>query len=330
MNQVDKYFEVEGLDDCAVIIGVGMSSMQTALHSYIAHLAGDENNKTVSTPHRYNRMVIPMLMPNSVSAWVTIMFGIKGFSYTINASCASGSYAIGEAYSRICEGRCDAAITGGVEALEEENGSIMRGFDMLTALTRSENGVPKPFSHQRSGFLFNEGAGCILILEELERARNRGANIYAEITGFESNSDGYNIAQMEPSGKSIVSMLENLSIGKKIDYINAHGTGTVPNDEIEARALKHVFGGKKDQPVINSTKGILGHSIGASGALEAAVTALSIKEAKIHGNLTKDPIDDLNLNMETIDKGIDYAISMSYGFGGHNAALLFKRYEENG
>ncbi|AET67675.1 3-oxoacyl-(acyl-carrier-protein) synthase [Desulfosporosinus orientis DSM 765] len=321
----EKYWQVEGLEECPTIIGIGMSSLQTAFDSYTAHIADSANPDAP----RFNRMVIPMLMTNSPAAWISILFALKGFSYTLNASCASGSYAVGEAYRAIAQGRCNTIITGGVEVLAERTGAIMRGFDMMAALTKADDGRPQPFSQQRSGFLFNEGAGCALILEELNKARSRGADIYAEIVGFEGGSDAYSIVQMEPGGMKIQGLLEKVCQGIRIDYFNAHGTGTAANDAVESEVIQGFFGDKINQPYINSTKGILGHSIGASGALEAAVAAVSIKESRIHGNLTAEPLANLNLPLETISAPIKYALSASYGFGGHNAALLFKRYEDN-
>lgn len=338
LDKGEKYLQIEDRDDCGVIIGIGMSSLQTALESYTAHISNSDrtanstNDKTGSgstqNRPRFNRMVIPMLMTNSPAAWISILFGIRGFSYTVNASCASGSYALGEGYRNILTGRCNLVLAGGVEALAEKNGAIMRGFDMLSTLTRSEDGKPLPFSQQRSGFLFNEGAGCVLVLEELERAKMRGADIYAEIVGYEAGSDAYNIVQMEPSGESIARLFQKLVGDMRIDYLNAHGTATISNDDIESRVIQHVFGPKEKQPYINSSKGILGHSIGASGALEAAVTALAIKKCRIHGNITTDPLGNINLPLESIDTEIEYALSASYGFGGHNALLLLRRYDE--
>ncbi|SDG97312.1 beta-ketoacyl-[acyl-carrier-protein] synthase family protein [Desulfosporosinus hippei] len=334
----EKYLRVEGLENSGTIIGIGMSSLQTAFDSYIVHITDTEkldaernpNLSSNSVKPRFNRMVIPMLMTNSPAAWISILFGLNGFSYTLNASCASGTYALGEGYRAISGGRSDVIIAGGVEALTEKKGAIMRGFDMLSTLTRSEDGRPQPFSRQRSGFLFNEGAGCVLVLEELERARARGADIYAEIVGYEAGSDAYSIVQMDPNGDNIADLFAKICRGIKVDYLNAHGTGTTTNDEIEAEVIQRIFGDRSKQPFINSTKGILGHSIGASGALEAAITAISIKESRIHGNLTSDSLDNLNLPLETVMTLIEYALSASYGFGGHNALILFKRYQENG
>jgi len=326
-----KKLTVNGLyniDNSNIIIGVGMSSLQTAFESYLAHVSDNAPNGKEKS--RFNRMVIPMLMPNSVSAWISIIYGIKGSNFTLNASCASGTIAIGEAFREIKNGVSDIAITGGVEALHDKNGAVMRGFDMLMTLTKSNDGIPMPFSKDRSGFLFNEGAGCILILEELDRAIKRGANIYAEIIDFENVSESYNIVQMETSGDVISSLIRKI-ISKdgneiKIDYFNCHGTGTVQNDEIESNVIKDIFGDEKSQPYINSSKGILGHSIGASGALEAAITAYSIKSSFIHGNLTKNTIENLNLPISTIEADLNYTLSASYGFGGHNSILLFKKF----
>lgn len=336
ISKAEKHMQVKGLEDCPIIIGTGMSSLQSALESYAAHMVGvdklvteSESGAVTGAGPRFNRMVIPMLMTNSPAAWISILFGLKGFSYTLNAACASGTFALGEGYRTILSGRSDVILAGGVEALIEKNGAIMRGFDMLSTLTRAKDGKSQPFSQQRSGFLFNEGAGCVLVLEELERARNRGADIYAEIVDYEACSDAYSIVQIEPSGDSITGLFQKLTQGIKIDYLNAHGTGTLANDCIEAKVIQQIFGDKSNQPFINSTKGILGHSIGASGALEVAVTALAIKESRLHGNLTAEPMDHLNLPLETIETPIDYALSASYGFGGHNALILLKRYEDH-
>jgi len=324
----NKSFNVDGVSGCDVIIGTGFSGLEAVLQSFISHTFGNVlSDLGLTKKSRFHRMIIPMTMPNSVAAWISILFNFKGSSYTVNTSCASGTYAIGEAYRKIKHGYSTMALCGGVECLKQETGGVMRGFDMLAALTKSENGLPTPFSKNRSGFLFSEGAGCLLVLEELNHAFNRGANIYAEIIDYQTNSDAFNIVQMESSGRSIYALLKKLIANRQIDYINTHGTGTLPNDEIESNVIKEIFGKKSKQPVVNATKGIMGHSIGASGALEAAITAISIKESKVHGNIVPGPIDDLNIAPQTIEMPIDYAISISYGFGGHNGGLLLKRYE---
>jgi 3-oxoacyl-[acyl-carrier-protein] synthase II len=324
-----RSFRTEGLGDCGVCIGMGFLGMHEGFSSYLAHLGGEDGQTGSHAPQsvRFNRLIVPVMMPNAASAWISILFHLQGSSYTVNASCASGTVAIGQAYTRIKDGYEPVALAGGVECLKDNCGSVMRGFDVLGALTRSEDGRPIPFSSRRSGFLFSEGGGCILVLEELEHARRRGASIYAEIADYRSNSDACSILQTEEGGAQIRRLLENLKGNRTIDYLNSHGTGTAANDSIEARIIQEVFGGKDTQPLVDATKGILGHTIGASGAIEAAVVALSIKESRIHGNAVPDPIANLNLATCNRSVSITYAISTSYGFGGHNAGLLFRRYE---
>ena len=163
----------------------------------------------------------------------------------------------------------------------------------------------------------------MLILEELEHAKSRGVDIYAEIIGYAHNNDSHSVLQMEQSGRKIRELFES-TCGLKVDYINAHGTGTVQNDELEAEVIQHVFGA--NQPLINSTKGIIGHSIGASAALETAVCCMSIQHNIVHGNLTENPIEGLNLPVDTIESKIDCAVNCSYGFGGHNTLLILRKF----
>ncbi len=330
IQKTGRKFQIPTLQNTDVILGTGFSGLENSFRSYVAHLfSGQKNNIPQIELNRFHRMIIPMTMPNSVAAWLSILFNFKGSSYTINASCASGTFAIGEAFRRIKDGYSKIVISGGVECLKEKNGSVMRGFDVLGALTKSEDGLPIPFSKDRSGFLFCEGGACILVLEELEQALGRGAQIYAEIIDFKSNSDAHNIVKIDESGKQITKLLRGLVKNRQIDYFNSHGTGTLLNDQVEANSILEIFGDKNSQPKINSTKGLLGHSIGASGALETAVTALSIKHQKVHGNQTPNQIENLNLISESTDLNIEYAISGSYGFGGHNGGLLLKKYVEN-
>lgn len=308
-------------DGAAVILGVGMGALNTAFSSFTAHV----NGPTVS---RFNRMVIPMHMSNAPAAWVSILLGIHGPSFTINASCASGTVAIGEAFRRIADGHSEVVLAGGTECLQDSSGAIMRGFDALGALTGSPDGLPRPFSQERSGFLFSEGGACILVLEEWTRACSRGATIYAEIAGYSTLSEAHSIVQMDESGSGVLRLLMQIRDGQRIDYLNAHGTGTVQNDQIEAQAIQNVFGHRQEQPFINSTKGLLGHTVGASGALEAAVAAFSLKNQTIHGFPTGTPLADLNLVTESCPAAIATAISLSFGFGGHNAGLLLRRSPE--
>lgn len=316
-------FETSLPRECSVTLGIGMTSLNNAFSSHLAHLGvphPDSNGKT----GRFNRMIIPMMMSNSPAAWISILFGIEGAVHTVNASCASGTVAIGQAFRDIKEGRSRVAISGGVESLVDPDGSVMRGFDMLGTLTTSENGIPLPFSEKRDGFLFAEGGGTVLVLEELEHAQQRGADIYGEITKYAENSDAFNIVQINKSGTQIESLLTELSQGEEIEYINSHGTGTALNDDTESKIIQKLF---PQNPLINSTKAILGHTIGASGAIEAAVTALAVKEGQVHGNRYGTPLDNLNLIKESRSEEINKALTVSYGFGGHNAGLCIKRFE---
>jgi 3-oxoacyl-[acyl-carrier-protein] synthase II len=314
--------------DVSLILGTGLSSMQTACESYLAHTLPREVLQTVA-PERhviFNRMVVPKTMPNSPAAWASICFGLTGSCFTLNTACASGTYAIGEAFRRIKDGYDQVVLTGGVESLRDESGFTMRGFDVLGVLTQSSDGWPRPFSQRRSGFLFAEGGACLLVLEELEHALRRHAQIYAEITDYRCNSDANHIVQIDPAGVQIVRLLRALAGEKRLDYLNAHGTGTAASDEVEARAVQAVFGHSQTQPLINSTKGILGHTLGASGAIEAAVTALAVARGTVHGNRTDDPIPDLNLPLVAVEGAVERALSVSYGFGGHNGGIVLEKY----
>jgi 3-oxoacyl-[acyl-carrier-protein] synthase II len=317
-------YSVPGLADASIIVGTGMTALQTALESYVSHSlpSGPAISDRRSS---FSRMVVAKSMPNSPAAWVSICFGLRGACSTLNASCASGTYAVGEAFRRIKDGYDKVVLCGGVELLRDTNGFIMRGFDVLGVLTQAADGHPDPFGAQRSGFLFAEGGACMLVLEELDHALRRNAPIYAEIADFKANADACSIVQIDPEGKQALRLLRELATGRSIQYLNAHGTGTVANDGVEARAIRAVFGEPSSQPFINSTKGILGHTLGASGAIEAAVVALSIARGLIHGNLTREPMDELNLPLQPVRTAIESAISVSYGFGGHNGALLLTK-----
>lgn len=284
-------------------------------------------------PFRANYFTVGMTMSNSSGANLGIKYSLKGANETYTAACASGTIAVGKAYRAILNGSVDFAIGGGTEYLYDEFGGIFRAFDLPKALVTSTAPpltVNRPFDEGRSGFLYSQGAAGAIILEELDHALQRKAPILAEIIGYEESFDAYNIMIPEPEGKEIRSLISRLLDGadtrsNEIDYINAHGTGTQKNDPIEAEAFSEIFGKK---PVINSTKSLLGHTIGASGAIEAIVSALSLKDGTVHvsRNLEK-PIIDLNFATETMDLKLDKAISLSYAFGGHNAGLLFRKFD---
>jgi 3-oxoacyl-[acyl-carrier-protein] synthase II len=309
-----------GLDDLrggGVVLGVGMGGLNTALPSYVAHAHGKG---------RFNRLVIPLSMPNSPVAWIGIRHGADQEGFTVNAACASGTVAVGEAFRKIRDGRLDLVLSGGVECLLDPCGAMMRGFDMLQVLTQSADGLPRPFSRTRSGFLFNMGAGCALILEERERALRRGARIYAEILDYAACTAGGGIVAPPGDLTPLLAMFR-IAKGIRIDYFNAHGTGTEQSDRMERDIIRRIWNERGErQPFVSATKGIVGHSLGASGALEAAVTALSIYRGQAHGNLSEAVMEGICCPPDSADLAIEHALSVSYGFGGHNALLLLKRH----
>ena len=282
--------------------------------------------------HRANPFIVSMIMPNACAGNISLKFSLTGPSNTLCSACASGTVAIGHGVRAIRHGVVDIAIAGGAEYLKDEFGAIFRGFDMVGALV-DDKGEPReacrPFDKNHTGFLFSEGGSATLVLEELEHAKARGAIILGEIIGFAENCDAVNIMAMEKEGVQIKRMLRSALqdagiSAEEVDYINAHGTGTVVNDETEAGVIGELFGRR---PLVNSTKSLLGHTIGASGAIEAIVALLSIQNNTTHiCNNLKEPIVDLNFVTQVKREEINTAISQSFAFGGQNAALVFKRY----
>lgn len=298
-----------------VFFGVSTMNTEDILIAYNA----------VKSGRRMHPSSNPKSMTNAVPAWISILFGIHGRSQVIATACASGTDAIGAAYEHICMGKSKMAVCGAADHMNSDEEMIFRSFDILSALTRATDGLPRPFSAERSGFLFCDGGACALILEEYESARARGAEIYAEITGYQSCCDAYHIVKMPDYPEQVIEMLKEISAGKDVDYYNAHGTATVVNDNMEAVALKEVFGAKLDNIIVNATKSMTGHAIGTSGAIEAAVTAYSLKNGIVHGNLLGTPMDGLNLPTQTAHCDIHCAITASFGFGGHNSALMLEK-----
>lgn len=311
--------EDAGLDnfdpDTAVFFG---GSTMDAEDILMAH-------NTVKEGRRLHPSSNPKSMANAVPAWISILFGIHGRSQVISTACASGTDAIGAAYEHICMGKAKMAVCGGADQMSCSSELFFRSFDVLGALTHSPDGYPRPFSEERSGFLFSEGGACVLILEEYESAVARGARIYAEITDFQACCDAYHIVKMPENPEQVISMFKNMVQGKTIDYYNAHGTATPVNDQMEATALREVFGSELGHILVNATKSMTGHAIGTSGALEAAVTAYSIKNGIVHGNIIGTPMEGLNLPRETQKCEIRRAITASFGFGGHNSALMLEK-----
>lgn len=286
-------------------------------------------------PSRINPLFVPMMISNMAAGNVSIAFGLKGKSINVVTACASGTNSIGEAFRTIQYGDADVMVAGGCEASVTPVG--IAGFTSLTALSAETDPTrcSLPFDKDRSGFVMGEGAG-IVVLEELEHAKKRGARIYAELTGYGCTSDAYHITSPAEDGAGAAKAMTNAiaDAGLKpedITYINAHGTATHHNDLFETRAIKLAFGAHANDLYINSTKSMIGHLLGAAGAVEFVACVKEIQEGYIHataGYTTPDDEIDLNYCKEPHETTIHHALSNSLGFGGHNATLAVSEYLE--
>ena len=288
-------------------------------------------------PRRISPFFIPSSIVNLAAGQVSIRFGARGPNSAPCTACSAGSHAVGDSFKIVQRGDADVMIAGGSEAAITPMG--VGGFAALKALsTRNDEPTKasRPFDRERDGFVVGEGAG-ILILEELEHARQRGANIYAEIVGYGMSGDAYHITAPSTDGDGAIRTmrltLKDAGITPdQVDYVNAHGTSTLPNDRTETAAIRAVFGEHAYKLAVSSTKSMIGHLLGAAGAVEAGVTALTIREQTIHPTINQefpDPDCDLDYvpNVARPAK-IRYALSNSFGFGGTNACLLLKRFED--
>ncbi|MCI8482746.1 MAG: beta-ketoacyl-ACP synthase II [Lachnospiraceae bacterium] len=286
-------------------------------------------------PGRVSPMLVPLMITNMAAGNVSIQFGLKGKSLNVVTACATGTHSIGEAFRTIQAGDAEIMVAGGTESAVTPIG--ISGFTALTALSSSNdvNRCSIPFDKDRSGFVLGEGAG-ILVLEEFEHARKRGAEILAEIVGYGATSDAYHITSPAEDGMGAAMAMEyavkEAGISKEeVEYINAHGTSTHHNDLFETRAIKSAFGEHAYQMKINSTKSMIGHLLGAAGAVEAIACILQINHGYIHETVgLQESEEELNLDYmkgKGISKKLNYALTNSLGFGGHNASLLIKRFE---
>lgn len=282
---------------------------------------------------RVSPMFIPMAITNMPAGNIAIDLGVKGESMAIVTACASATHAIGEAYKTIKHGYEEAVIAGGTEASICEMG--IAGFENMKALSDSEDKdrASIPFDKERSGFVMGEGAG-IIVLEEMEHAKKRGAKIYAEIIGFGSTSDAYHITSPKPNGeggaKAMIRAIEDANIKPEdVDYINAHGTSTHLNDSIETLAIKTALGESVKKVMVSSTKGNTGHLLGAAGAVEAIFCAKALEEQVVPPTINykeKDEECDLDIVPNEVRKTeINVVISNSLGFGGHNSSIVLKK-----
>ncbi len=319
--------EKEDLNRVGVIVGSGIGSLGT--------IEEEEKKLLEKGPSKVSPMLIPKIITNIAAGNVAIRFGLKGVCTTVVTACASGTNSIGEAYRAIQYGTSDIMLAGGAESCVVPLG--IAGFTSLTALSTTTDPLKasRPFDKNRNGFVLGEGAG-IIVLEELEHAQARGANILAEIAGYGATCDAYHITSPSPDGEGAARCMEaaikdgGISI-EDISYINAHGTSTEYNDKFETMAIKKVFGDLAYKIPVNSTKSMIGHLLGAAGAVESIVCIKSIQEDYVHGTInyeTPDEFCDLdyvpNVGRSTV---VNYALTNSLGFGGHNATLLFKKFQ---
>ncbi|MCD8223622.1 MAG: beta-ketoacyl-ACP synthase II [Clostridiales bacterium] len=284
-------------------------------------------------PGRLNPLFVPLMIGNMAAGNVSIQYGLKGKSLNVVTACATGTHSIGEAYRSIQYGEVDVMVAGGTEAAVTPTG--IGGFAALTALSTSTDPLRAsiPFDKERGGFVMGEGSG-IVILEELEHAKARGAKIYAELGGYGSTSDAYHITSPAEDGSGAAKAME-LAIAdagmkpENVDYINAHGTGTHHNDLFETKAIHLTFGEHAKKLKISSTKSMVGHLLGAAGAVEFIACVKSVENDFVHataGLLVDDPECDLDYTKVGTAMPVRCAISNSLGFGGHNATLLVKKY----
>lgn len=308
-----------------VYIGSGIGGINTTLR--------EANKLSEKGPEMISPFFVPMMISNMAAGAVSIKFGAKGPTLPIVTACATSTHSIGEAYRAIKHGYADAIIAGGSEASINE--LAMAGFINCQALNLSDdpNEGSIPFDKRRGGFVMGEGAG-ILLLESYDHAKKRGAKILAEVVGYGNTSDAYHITAPDPEGSGAVRAIEMAVKEGKIDsnseiYINAHGTGTHLNDAMETKAIKEVFGQKAYDIHISSTKSMTGHMMGATGAVEAIASVMALDNGIVPPTINykeKDEECDLNYTVnKAVKADLEYAISTSLGFGGHNACIAFKR-----
>ena len=310
-----------------VIIGTGIGGVATIEEQHTILL--NKGNKRVSP------FFVPMMIGNMAAGQVSIFLGAKGPNTNVCTACASGTHSIGDAFKVIQRGDASVMVAGGSEA--PITALAFSGFCNMKAMS-TRNDDPKtasrPFDKDRDGFVMGEGAG-ILILEELEHALNRNAKIYAEVVGYGATADAYHMTTPAEGGegatRAIKIALEDGNVPlDEVDYINAHGTSTPYNDRLETQAIKNVFGDKAYDLCVSSTKSMTGHLLGASGAIEAVVCAMSIKDNFIPPTINVQEVDeelDLDYVLDTgKEREVRYALSNSLGFGGHNATIVLKKY----
>lgn len=308
-----------------VLVGSGIGGIDLTLSEYSKYLE--------KGPGRVSAFYVPMMISNMAAGTIAMKTGFRGVNFDISSACATGTHAIGEAFRKIKDGYLDVCLAGGSESTNVE--FTFAGFANMKALTKSSDleRASIPFDKERHGFVLGEGSG-VLVLEEYEHAKARGAKIYAEIAGYGATDDGYHMTSPMPTGEAAgmgmtLAMQEAGLKPSEIDYINAHGTSTGLNDKYETAAIKLAFGDEAYNVKISSTKSMTGHLLGAAGAIEAIVCAKTIQEGLIHATVGyKVPDEECDLDYcvnGNIEQEVTAALSNSLGFGGHNGTLCFKK-----
>lgn len=329
VEQANIDMEKEDPYRIGVITGSGIGGIGTAEKQIITN----ENRG----PSRVSPFYITMMISNMAAAHVAIRYGFKGPNYNVVSACASGSNAVGEAFRLVQHGTCDMVVTGGAEA--SITPSSFAGFCSMKALSTNNDdpqGASRPFDKNRDGFVMGEGAG-VLVLEELEHAKARGANIICEMVGYGATDDAYHITSPAPNGEGAQKAMEfalkdaHLTIDD-VTYINAHGTSTEYNDKFETAAIKALFGDKAHEVAVSSTKSMTGHLLGAAGAVESIICALAIRDGFIPPTINyQTPDEECDLDYVPNvgrEQDVKVAMSNSLGFGGHNATVVFQKYED--
>lgn len=326
----DSGIEIEKEDPfrAGVIIGSGIGSLEEVEKAYEKILT--------KGPSRCNPLMIPLMISNMAAGNVSIQLGFKGKCSNVVTACASGTHCIGDAFRAIQYGDAEMMLAGGTESCICPTG--VTGFMNLTALSESDDPLRAsiPFDKDRQGFVLGEGAGVVM-LEELEHAKKRGAKIYAEVIGYGATGDAYHITSPAEDGSGAakamsLAMEEGGICPSQVDYINAHGTSTHHNDLFETRAIKAAFGEHAYDIKVNSTKSMIGHLLGAAGAVEFIACVLQMNHGYVHQTVgLEQPDEELDLDYvqgHGVDMDFEYALTNSLAFGGHNASLLIKKYTE--
>ncbi len=326
MQDAGLDMEKEDAFRVGVSVGSGIGSLQAMERAHTKLLE--------KGPSRVEPLLVPLMICNMAAGNVSIQFGLKGKNINVVTACATGTNSIGEAYRTIQYGDAEVMIAGGTESSITPIG--IAGFTALTALTTSDDKTrcSIPFDKERSGFVMGEGS-AIVVLEELEHAKARGAKIYAEVVGYGCSADAYHITSPAEDGSGAAKAMEYAVADagiqpEEVTYINAHGTSTHHNDLFETRAIKLAFGEHAKEMKINSTKSMVGHLLGAAGAIEFVTCVKELQEGYIHqtvGYKVPDEECDLDYCKEPVTGSFTYALSNSLGFGGHNASILVKKYE---